>query len=868
MRSSLPSLVAALAVGSTGVLAGVRRSATPSSARGRARAGSRARRHLSQLRQLTFGGENAEAYWSNDGRPARSSRARARRTPPTRSSRWRPTAADVAPRLAPARAARRARTSCPATAASSTPRRTRRRAEPPKPPDREPGGYVWGVFDRTTSSPRTSTAPTCGASRTARATTPRRSSRRRATGSCSRRRATATSSSTRWRSTAPTCSASRTTSGYDGGAFFSPDGDEDRLARSATRRTRREGGVPRAARERASSSPTSSRSACGRRRQEPRAADDERRGELRPVLHPDGKRIIFAATCTTRRAGTSTSTSSDVDGTGARARDLLQRNAGPHDDFDGFPMFSPDGKRLVFCSNRHNDEAPRDERLRRRLEGLGGRGCPRGPGFARSLGRCASSRPRPRRCAPGTGSHGYAARGFQTTRVAARLLARPCADQPRQEVDGPSSGTQKRFGDVQHVRLRRVAPEERLPLAREQERRRVGPRVEAPPLAPEAEVRPHDGHATRGEPLLGLCERERRGRRLPAASAVTRSVRTTSTGPLASASATPSGQGAAGGAFTKSSRGRQPRGRDLLRRGHGRRDHASASVATRASVSTTPPDGQRSFCGGPPVGRRQPDRQRHHGDPVAPRAEARRLGSRREHRARASSTASARSRSASSRRQTPRVSNASVPNAVPGTEWCARSAGFAVVVALEDEQGLPVRGDRRRARHEVLGEFRLADVVVAEPDAQQQPRAPGARPRRRGRGRTRVPRPRATARLPEPRTVARAAIAPTAPPPNEWPITPRRDRSGLGAGPASEALEALRRGRPHHVVAREPRVRLERGVGGVDDDRPLPRHVLEPRGVERGIRSRRTRAGTRRRGAARGARGDPSDATGFTTCTP
>ena len=42
----------------------------------------------------------------------------------------------------------------------------------------------------------------------------------------------------------------------------------------------------------------------------------------------------------------------DVDGTGLERVTQFTNDA--HDDFDGFPMFSPDGKRLVWCSNRHN----------------------------------------------------------------------------------------------------------------------------------------------------------------------------------------------------------------------------------------------------------------------------------------------------------------------------------------------------------------------------------------------------------------------------------------------------------------------------------------------------------------------------------
>ncbi len=67
-----------------------------------------------------------------------------------------------------------------------------------------------------------------------------------------------------------------------------------------------------------------------------------------PYFHPNGKKIVFS--------------SNHFDETGrGRNFDLLMINADgtglervtTYDSFDGFPMFSPDGKKLVFASNRN-----------------------------------------------------------------------------------------------------------------------------------------------------------------------------------------------------------------------------------------------------------------------------------------------------------------------------------------------------------------------------------------------------------------------------------------------------------------------------------------------------------------------------------
>jgi Tol biopolymer transport system component len=65
-----------------------------------------------------------------------------------------------------------------------------------------------------------------------------------------------------------------------------------------------------------------------------------------PYWHPDGRRIIFASNIHDPKGRNFDLYLVNVDGTG------LERVT-HNETFDGFPMFSPDGRRLVFASNRN-----------------------------------------------------------------------------------------------------------------------------------------------------------------------------------------------------------------------------------------------------------------------------------------------------------------------------------------------------------------------------------------------------------------------------------------------------------------------------------------------------------------------------------
>ena len=68
-----------------------------------------------------------------------------------------------------------------------------------------------------------------------------------------------------------------------------------------------------------------------------------------PYFFPDGKRIIFASNMDDPKGRNFDLYTINVDGSG------LERIT-DNDTFDGFPMFSPDGKKLVFASNRNAKE--------------------------------------------------------------------------------------------------------------------------------------------------------------------------------------------------------------------------------------------------------------------------------------------------------------------------------------------------------------------------------------------------------------------------------------------------------------------------------------------------------------------------------
>lgn len=135
--------------------------------------------------------------------------------------------------------------------------------------------------------------------------------------------------------------------GYDGGAFFSPDGTK-LIFRSSRPKTPEDIKIYKDLLAEGLVMPTNMELyICNVDGSDLRQLTDLGQANWAPFFHPSGEKVIFASNHETKRGFPFNLYMINVDGTG------LERIT--HDDtFDAFPMFSPDGKYLVFSSNRNN----------------------------------------------------------------------------------------------------------------------------------------------------------------------------------------------------------------------------------------------------------------------------------------------------------------------------------------------------------------------------------------------------------------------------------------------------------------------------------------------------------------------------------
>jgi Tol biopolymer transport system component len=133
--------------------------------------------------------------------------------------------------------------------------------------------------------------------------------------------------------------------GYDGGAFFSPDG-EKLIFRSSRPKTQEEIKEYKDLLAEGLVQPTNMELyTCNVDGSELRKITDLGSANWAPFFHPSGKKIIFSSNHVSKRSFNLFMI--NVDGTGLEQITYDKV-------FDAFPMFSPDGKKIVFSSNRNN----------------------------------------------------------------------------------------------------------------------------------------------------------------------------------------------------------------------------------------------------------------------------------------------------------------------------------------------------------------------------------------------------------------------------------------------------------------------------------------------------------------------------------
>ncbi|HHL57536.1 MAG TPA: hypothetical protein ENJ14_01185 [Bacteroidetes bacterium] len=135
--------------------------------------------------------------------------------------------------------------------------------------------------------------------------------------------------------------------GYDGGAFFSPDGSK-LIFRSSRPKTEEDIKEYKELLEEGLVKPTNMELyICNVDGSELTQITHLGKANWAPFFHPSGKKVIFSSNHAGERGYEFNLFMINIDGTG-----LEQITFDPV--FDAFPMFSYDGKKLIFSSNRNN----------------------------------------------------------------------------------------------------------------------------------------------------------------------------------------------------------------------------------------------------------------------------------------------------------------------------------------------------------------------------------------------------------------------------------------------------------------------------------------------------------------------------------
>jgi len=135
--------------------------------------------------------------------------------------------------------------------------------------------------------------------------------------------------------------------GYDGGAFFSPDGSQ-LIFRSSRPKTDAEIKAYKDLLAQGLVEPTDMELyICNADGSDLRQLTDLGNANWSPFFHPSGKKVLFSSNFEAERGFPFNLYMIDVDG-----KNLKRITHG--ETFDAFPVFSNDGKKLVFSSNRNN----------------------------------------------------------------------------------------------------------------------------------------------------------------------------------------------------------------------------------------------------------------------------------------------------------------------------------------------------------------------------------------------------------------------------------------------------------------------------------------------------------------------------------